>query len=200
MIDPRSFAPAYRHTWATLGPTVSQDACIFWILGSMIRDRAIIRTYSLPVVEFRIPFTRFRRVPSSWYGHGMNARNPFEPSGFLLWTSLIRTRWSKRSSIVSTWPNIMVALVVMPSLWASCITSSHSWPEHFPLEISLLTLSSSISAPAPGMESIPAFRSRERVSLYESLESFDIWTISGGPKACSLRVGYQLLSLAKVSS
>ena len=76
MMEPKSLAPPCRQIWATAFPTVNQEAWIFRMFGSMIRDKAIIRMYSSPVTWLVIPRTRRSRVPSSWNGHGMNAVKP----------------------------------------------------------------------------------------------------------------------------
>ena len=68
-----------------------------------------------------------------------------------LCTSLIFTKCSKRSPMVSTWPNIMVAEVVIFNLCASCMISSHSCAPHFPLLINRRTRSINISAPPRAM-------------------------------------------------
>src|SRR5919198_1069060 len=63
-----------------------------------------------------------RRFPSSWNVQEMNARKPRVSS----WSSRIRRMCSTRSSMVSTWPYIIVAVVDMPSRCAWRMTSSHS--------------------------------------------------------------------------
>ena len=83
---------------------------------------------------------------------------------------------------VSTWPNIIVADVVIFSLCASIIISSHSCVPHFPLLIRRLTLSVSISAPGPGSESRPASFNAIRTSRCVDFASLVICATSGGPK------------------
>ena len=51
------------------------------------------------------------RLPSSWNVHEKNARKPPVSSC----SSRIRRKCSTRSSIVSTWPYIIVAVVEIPS-------------------------------------------------------------------------------------
>ena len=85
----------------------------------------------------------------------MKALKPFVSAGFSDWTSLIKTKCSNLSSIVSTCPNIIVADVVIFNLCASLIMSNQTLPDHLPVLIILLTLSLRISAPAPGRLSIP---------------------------------------------
>ena len=62
----------------------------------------------------------------------------------------MRRRCSTRSSSVSTWPHIIVAVVLMPSLWASRMMPSHSSDVVFLGEMILRTRSTSTSAPPPG--------------------------------------------------
>ena len=76
----------------------------------------------------------------------------------------MRRMCSTRSSSVSTWPYIIVAVVDMPSRCACRITLSHSELFVFFGAITSRTRSTSTSPPPPGTESRPASRSRERVS------------------------------------
>src|SRR5580658_5862561 len=69
-----------------------------------------------------------------------------------------------RCSIVSPQPNIMVAVVRMPSEWAVRCTSIQSSVPHFRRLMRWRTASSRISAPPPGIESRPASRRRSIVS------------------------------------
>ena len=66
--------------------------------------------------------TSSRRLPSRWNVHEMKARKPRVSS----WSSRTRRMCSTRSSSVSTWPYIIVAVVDMPSRCAWRMTSSHS--------------------------------------------------------------------------
>ena len=72
----------------------------------------------------------------------------------------MRSRCSTRCSTVSTWPYIIVAVVRMPRPWAIRCTSSHSSLRSLRKPMTSRTPSSRISAPAPGIESSPAARSR----------------------------------------
>ena len=65
IIEPKSLAPACKHICATCLPTVSQEACIFLIFGSIIRLNAIMRIYSSPVILLVMPRTFRSNVPSS---------------------------------------------------------------------------------------------------------------------------------------
>ena len=67
---------------------------------------------------------------------------------------------STRSSSVSTWPYIIVAVVDMPSRCAWRMTSSHSSDFVFFGAMIARTRSTRISAPPPGTESSPASRRR----------------------------------------
>ncbi len=171
---------------------------MFFTFGSIMRLMAIIRIYSSGVTRLCTPLILASSVSTSWKVHGIKARNPFAFSGFLACTSLMRARCINRSSIVSTWPNIMVALVVMLSLCASCITASHSSAPHLPLLIRRRTRSISISAPAPGKLSSPAACNCSSVSRWLNLPSLAMWATSGGPSACSFRVGYSCFISRKV--
>ncbi len=68
-----------------------------------------------------------------------------------------------RSAAVSIEPNIIVAVVGIPSDCASRITPSHSWGLTLRAEMRLRTRSTRISAPAPGSDFMPAsFNRRAR--------------------------------------
>ncbi len=90
---------------------------------------------------------------------------------------------STRSSSVSTWPYIIVAVVDMPRRCAWRITSSHSSDFVFFAAMILRTRSTRISAPPPGTESSPASRSRVSVSGTVSFERRAMCWISGGERA-----------------
>ena len=68
-----------------------------------------------------------------------------------------RSRCSIRSSIVSTWPNIIVALEFNPSRCATSMTSSQSLLIALSGETFLRTRSTRISPPPPGIEPSPGF-------------------------------------------
>ena len=91
---------------------------------------------------------------------------------------------STRSSSVSTWPYIIVAVVEMPSRCASRITPSHSFVFVFFGAMMSRTRSTRISAPPPGIESSPASRSRVSVSGTVSFERRAMCSISDGDSAC----------------
>jgi hypothetical protein len=93
-----------------------------------------------------------------------------EPAGFVL----RRPTCSRRSSSVSTVPYIIVAVVRSPAWCAWRITSSHSSEVALPKQFSSLrTRSTRISAPPPGMLSIPAAMSRAITSGTGSLDVRD---------------------------
>ena len=76
-----------------------------------------------------------------------------------------RSRWSTRSSIVSTWPYSIVALVLMPSEWAMPWISHQRSASALPVKwSSFCSRREKISAPPPGIECSPAFLSRVRAS------------------------------------
>ena len=137
-----------------------------------------------------MPLKRFKRVPSSINGHGINAKKPSTFTGFSDWTSRNQTKCSKRSSSVSICPNIIVAEVVILSLCAARITSNHSCPVHLPREINLRTLSFNISAPAPGKLSIPLSFKALNTSVCDLPSNLQMCATSGGPKACKRILGY----------
>ena len=89
-----------------------------------------------------------------------------------------------RCSMVSPQPNIMVAVVRMPSGCAVRCTSIHSCVEHFSRLMRWRTASSRISAPPPGMESRPASRSRAMVSRRVRPLTSAMLVTSGAEKQC----------------
>ena len=91
---------------------------------------------------------------------------------------------STRSSTVSTWPYIIVAVVDMPRLCAWRITSSHSEDFVFFGAMISRTRSTRTSPPPPGTESRPESRSRDSVSQTVSFERLAMCWISGGESAC----------------
>src|SRR5580693_6086942 len=77
------------------------------------------------------------------------------------------SRWFTRWRYSSPQPNIMVAVVRMPSACASRCMLTHSSERHFNREIFARISSSRISAPPPGIESRPASRRRGKaVQMY----------------------------------
>ena len=111
-----------------------------------------------------------------------------------------RSRCSTRSATVSTWPNIMVAVVRMPRPCASSMTRSHSSVVALRGAIFSRTDSTRISAPPPGIESMPAACSRRSTSSVEVLETWDRCTISGGLMACRWSAGQRCLRSRNSSS
>ena len=91
-----------------------------------------------------------------------------------------------RCSMVSPQPNIMVAVVRMPSECAVRCTSIHSWVPHFSRLMRWRTASSRISAPPPGIESSPASRSRAMVSRSDRPLTSAMFVISGAEKQWQL--------------
>ena len=84
---------------------------------------------------------------------GMNSLNP--PVSSCIWRRI--SICSTRSSIVSTWPYIMVAEPSMPALWASLIIRIHSSVLTLLGHTISLVRSFKISAAVPGMVPRPAF-------------------------------------------
>ena len=76
----------------------------------------------------------------------------------------------------------MVAVVFIPILWASDMTSSHLPEDIFFGLIFCLTRSTRISAPPPGSESRPAFTNAFNASEMEIPADSAIKTISGGDR------------------
>ena len=78
----------------------------------------------------------------------------------------------------------LVAVVLMPSLWAARMIASHSSEVVFLGEMILRTRSTSTSAPPPGSESSPASRRRASASddVRRALRA-TCW-ISDGESAC----------------
>ncbi len=98
--------------------------------------------------------------------------------------------WCTRSIALSTCPNIIVALVNMPSECATYIVVSHASASHLPSPIFRRTGSAKISPPPPGSESSPASLSRTITHrIFASSESpggskkFTNSIISGGLNA-----------------
>ena len=91
-------------------------------------------------------------VLSGWKVQQMNAVKP--PVSSCSWRS--RSKCSIRSANVSTWPNIMVAVLRPPSSCQARMTLSQSSVSTLPRVISLRTRSTRISAPPPGMLPSPA--------------------------------------------
>ena len=92
----------------------------------------------------------------------------------------MRRRCSTRSAGVSTEPNIMVAVVLMPSACASRMTSSQAAVGILCGLISRRTRSTSTSAPPPGSESRPAACRRRSVSATVRPLWAAMWATSGG--------------------
>ena len=104
--------------------------------------------------------------------------------------------WWMRSAWPSMWPNIIVALVNMPSECATYIVVSHASAVHLPRPIFRRTGCAKISPPPPGNESSPA--SRNRVITQRSLASrfapggskkFTNSMNSGGENPCTCTSG-----------
>src|SRR6185437_6965216 len=94
-----------------------------------------------------------------------------------------------RCSNFSPTPNIMVAVVRMPSWCAVRCTLSQSSVRHFRRAMRWRTSSSRISAPPPGMESSPASRRRLIVSSMLSPLTSAKWMISEAEKQCRWTLG-----------
>ena len=101
-----------------------------------------------------------RAVLPAWKVHGMKAVKPPVSSC----RSRMRRRCSTRSAGVSSEPNIIVAVVRMPSPCATRMTSSHVSVGILCGLISLRTRSTRTSAPPPGSEARPAACRRRSVS------------------------------------
>ena len=106
--------------------------------------------------------------------HGVKDRKPW--CFFCSWS--IERRWSALCLLSSTCPNIMVADVLMPSLWASSITDSHCLPLPGGRPRIFRTSSENISAPAPGILSMPLSTSVSSKSLTLILDFLDMKDIS----------------------
>ena len=91
---------------------------------------------------------------------------------------------STRSSIVSTCPYIIVAVVDMPSRCAWRITPIHSLLFVFLGAMIARTRSTRTSPPPPGSESRPASRRRVSVCGMSSFERREMCCTSGGESAC----------------
>src|SRR6266540_1553677 len=93
-----SFAPKCNATCASGKPIMIQYALTFGMLSSSSRDTAMSFRSSEPVVCFQP--RRSKTVFSGWNASGMKARKP----PVLSCCSRRRSRWSTRSSYVSTCP------------------------------------------------------------------------------------------------
>src|SRR5438874_3409308 len=111
-----SLAPKWRATCAICRPIMIQYAFTFGMLSRINLETAIIFRSSAPVVNLNP--RRSNTVFSGWNASGMNARKPPVRSC----CSRSRSRWSTRSSYVSTCPYSIVQWVGMPSRCAvSCV-------------------------------------------------------------------------------
>jgi hypothetical protein len=90
---------------------------------------------------------------------------------------------STRSSSVSTWPYIIVAVVDMPSRCAWRMTPSHSRLRLLRRDDVADAVDEDLGA-AAGIESRPASRSRVSVAGTVSFERRAMCWISGGDSAC----------------
>ena len=122
--------------------------------------------------------TIFVRQLALLVGAGLTLEVALQTLGEDAGTALAGFVGSIRSSIVSIEPNIIVAVVGMPSCWASRITPSHASGCTFRAEIRLRTRSTRISAPAPGSDFIPAAFKRANTSRVGSFSTCDKPTIS----------------------
>ena len=93
--------------------------------------------------------------------------------------------WSTISWYDSTCPYIMVADAGSPRLWASSIMCSQSLLDIFLGLIISLTLSTSISAPAPGTDWSPASFSLDSTSRVDVFSTLDIMSISEAERPCT---------------
>ena len=114
---PKSFAPKRSETWPIFAPCVTHEAWTFGKLSRNTRATASVRRYWNEVSS-----SPASAVFSGWKVQPMNAVKPPVRSC----RSRRCSRCSIRSSSVSTWPNIIVAVVLMPRPCAFSITSSHS--------------------------------------------------------------------------
>jgi len=92
-------------------------------------------------------------------------------------------------AVLSPQPNIIVAVVRMPSECATRCMSSHSSEVHFSREMRARISSSKISAPPPGIESSPAAINRAIVSRTLRPETSAMQPISGAEKQCRWTCG-----------
>jgi hypothetical protein len=95
--------------------------------------------------------------------------------------------------MVSKCPNIMVAVDLIPRPCRIRMTPSHSCVVALAGEVRARTRSERISAPPPGMESIPASRKATRRSWTFLWKSRDKCTNSGGEKAWRVTPGWAFL-------
>ena len=113
--------------------------------------------------------------------HAINALNPCVSSCKFLKCS----KCSMISLYVSIWPNIIVAVVIIPNLCACLIMSSQLLVLIFLGDIFFLICSLRISAPPPGIVFSPAFFKSFKTSLMLLPEMRLIRSISGGENACT---------------
>src|SRR6478752_4797864 len=123
--EPTSLPPKRRPNWQTFRPWVTQLDCTFSKLERNRREMASTFRYSTAVAssQWRPPSAVFL----GWKLQGINAVKPPVSSC----RSKTRWKWLMRCSNVSPTPNIMVAVVHMPSLCAVRCTLSQSSVRHF---------------------------------------------------------------------
>ncbi|OPY37549.1 MAG: hypothetical protein A4E40_01383 [Methanoregulaceae archaeon PtaU1.Bin059] len=152
IVPPRSSPPAIRHICAILSPSFTHETWICGILSRKRRETAVISRSSLPVAPARACPLRKSGVSRWMKLSGTNSVNPPVSS----WISLMISRCRARSSTVSQWPYMMVAVDGIPREWASLIIRTHSAVDTLPGQITARTPSTRISAAVPQRDPRPA--------------------------------------------
>ena len=146
MMEPRSSPPNESETWPIFDPWVTHEPCTCRTLSRKRRETASVFRYSKPPASSTFPSSS---VFSFWNVQGIHAVKPPVRSWRSRTTSMCSTRWA----YVSPTPNIIVAVVLIPSPWADSWTSTHfSVGALVSDQMRLRTESSRISAPPPGMD------------------------------------------------
>src|SRR5262247_3526473 len=198
-VPPRSLAPASSRSWASLGPSLTQDD---WMLRnvapSITRASACILTTSAPVAPGRTPGTRPLEYigASEWISEsGTNSVNP--PVSF--WIERKSAMWRIQWAGVSTWPYMIVEVVRIPRAWAVVITSTHCSTVIRPRAMVSRIAWSRISAEVPGSVPSPADFSSVRYSLIGNPDLTEPYSTSSGEKAWMCSSGSAVV-IARVRS
>ena len=158
---PRSLAPAESISIAPSWPNLTHEACTLGITRPTVsRITACIRRDSRHVGPGLASPLRKIGAPSATNGSGTTSLNPPVRSC----KSMTCCQWRTQAAGVSTWPNIIVAVLNNPCSWAAAIISNHRSVETLSGQRTRRTSASSTSAAVPGSESRPVAFNNPRYS------------------------------------